>query len=274
MIFQYMEGDFPHGTIAENRSGDWFLLTSKGSLFKSAQRVPLRANIKTAAIVQAHSGNDIGSRLKRGLQSGAGAANQLGQKAGAAAIGGLLAGPLGFVAGAAVFGQREVPVQCVLKDNKFFLAKVSMMNYDWLATQSLMNDAANRFRNSDFAEATMALCALVASADGVVDDSEKRQVETFIASHEVLKLFPASELKQKFAFYCDKIKWDAASGKVQATQAISKLVTNEDQARAAILIGISIANADGNFDPNEQKVVKDVCGLLRIYPGEFGLYYN
>lgn len=204
MIFQYMEGDFPHGTIAENRSGDWFLLTSKGGLFKSAQRVPLRANIKTAAIVQAHSGNDIGSRLKRGLQSGAGAANQLGQKAGAAAIGGLLAGPLGFIAGAAVFGQREVPVQCVLKDNKFFLAKVSMMNYDWLATQSLMNDAATRFRNSDFAEATMALCALVASADGIVDDSEKRQVEAFISSHEVLKVFSASELKQNSRFTATK----------------------------------------------------------------------
>lgn len=225
-------------------------------------------------IVQAHSGTDLQSRLRRGMSSGTDAANRIAQRAGAAAVGGLLLGPLGVVVGAVAFGNREVPVLCVIKDGKFFLAHVSMMNYQWLVQQSLMDNAANRFRSADFAEATMALCALVASADGIVDNAEKERVELLIASNELLKIFPPSELKQKFTTYCTKLSQNATLGKNQATQAIAKLAGKEDQARAVIHIGISVGSADGDFDRSEQKVVTDVCSLLGLYPGEFGLFYT
>lgn len=78
-------------------------------------------------------------------------------------------------------------------------------------------------------------------------------------------------MKEKFDFYCDKLSQDFDFGKIEAIQAISKLKKKEDQARAVIQIGIIIGGADGNFDPNEKKVVKEACNAVGINPAEFDL---
>lgn len=126
-----------------------------------------------------------------------------------------------------------------------------------------------KFKNADFANATMAMCALIASADGSIDPSERSKTAALITSNETLKIFPASELKQKFDFYCDKLTADIDFGRIEAIQAIAKLKSKEDQARAVIQIGIVIGGADGNFDKNEMKAVRDACNAVGISPSEF-----
>src|SRR5687767_1566036 len=68
---------------------------------------------------------------------------------------------------------------------------------------SLQTNVA-KFKNAEFANGCMAMCALIASADGSIDSSERQKTAALITSNETLKVFPASELKQKFDFYCDK----------------------------------------------------------------------
>ncbi len=142
--------------------------------------------------------------------------------------------------------------------------KVNSMNQN-------LSTKVSQFKNADFANATMAMCALVAAADGDIDSSERQKTASFIMSNETLKIFDPSELRDKFNFFCDKLTQDFDFGKIECIQTIAKIKKNEGQARAVIQIGIIIGGADGDFDPNEKKVVKEACNAVGISPGEFDL---
>lgn len=128
-----------------------------------------------------------------------------------------------------------------------------------------------KFKNAEFAAGSMAMCAIIAAADGNVDGAEKAKTAGLIANNEALKVFPVAELKEKFDFFCGKLTADYSFGRIECLQAIGKLKKTEDQARAVIQIGIIIGGADGNFDANEKKAVRDACFALGINPTEFDL---
>ncbi len=128
-----------------------------------------------------------------------------------------------------------------------------------------------QFKSKEFANASMAICALIAAADGSVDAAERQKTSSLIASNELLKAFPPEELQQKFTWYCDKLAKDFAFGKVEAVATIAKLKDKPDQARAVLQIGIIIGGADGDFDADERQAVKEACFAVGISPGEFDL---
>jgi tellurite resistance protein TerB len=128
-----------------------------------------------------------------------------------------------------------------------------------------------QFKNKEFANASMAMCALIAAADGSIDDAERAKVTGLITSNDALSVFPAHELTQKFDFYASKLQTNFDFGKLEATQTIAKLKTKPDQARAVIQIGIIIGGADGNFDDYEKAAVREACHSLGIPPSEFDL---
>lgn len=130
---------------------------------------------------------------------------------------------------------------------------------------------AGQFKSKEFANGSMAMCALIAAADGSIDPSERQKTAALIMSNDVLSVFPPEELKQKFDFYCDKLSKDFDFGKVEAIATIAKLKDKPDQGRAVIQIGIIIGGADGNFDDHEKKAVKDACFAVGIAPTEFDL---
>lgn len=142
--------------------------------------------------------------------------------------------------------------------------KVATMN-------SSLQTSIGKFKNAEFANATMAMCAMIAAADGSVSGQEKSKIAALITNNEMLKIFPAAELKQKFDHFCDKMAADYDFGKIEAVQAISKLKSKPDQARAVVQIGIIIGGADGNFDPDEKKAVKEACNAVGIPASEFDL---
>jgi tellurite resistance protein TerB len=128
-----------------------------------------------------------------------------------------------------------------------------------------------KFQNAEFANGCMAMCAMVAAADGSVAGAEKMRIAALIMNNETLKVFPATELKQKFDFFCDKLTADFEFGRIEALQAVAKLKSKPDQARAVIQIGIVIGGADGNFDADEKAVVKAACHAVGIPAAEFDL---
>ena len=142
--------------------------------------------------------------------------------------------------------------------------KVASMN-------SSLQTNIGKFKNAEFANGSMAICAMIAAADGSVTGPEKTKIATLITNNEMLKIFPSAELKQKFDHFCDKMTADYDFGKVEAVQAISKLKSKPDQARAVIQIGIIIGGADGNFDADEKKAVREACNAVGISPADFDL---
>ncbi|AEA25765.1 tellurite resistance TerB family protein [Pseudonocardia benzenivorans] len=128
-----------------------------------------------------------------------------------------------------------------------------------------------KFKNKDFANASMAVCALIAAADGTITSDEKAKTAGFITSNDVLSIFPAGELQERFTHYAGKLEADYDFGKVEAIQAISKLKGKPDAARAVIQVGIIIGGADGDFDEDEKRAVREACNAVGIAPTEFDL---
>jgi tellurite resistance protein TerB len=134
-----------------------------------------------------------------------------------------------------------------------------------------LSTEVSKFKNTEFANAAMAVCSLVAAADGSIDPSEKQKTTALIVNNSVLSIFNPSDLKTKFDFFCDKLSRDYDFGKIDAIQAISKLKSKPDQARAIIQIGIIIGSADGNFDQAEKKALREACLAAGINPSDYEL---
>jgi len=129
----------------------------------------------------------------------------------------------------------------------------------------------NDLKSGAFRDASMAMCALVAAADGQIDPSERQRVAQLIANNEVLQNFPADDLRRRFEDNLNKLTTDFDFGKVSVLQEIAKAKKKPAEARAVIQIGIVIGGADGDFDKDEQAVVREACYTLDLPPHEFDL---
>ncbi|MFE0633408.1 tellurite resistance TerB family protein [Streptomyces sp. NPDC058864] len=129
----------------------------------------------------------------------------------------------------------------------------------------------NDLKSGAFRDAAMAMCALVAAADGTIDPSERRRVAQLIATNEVLQNFDATDLQRRFEDNLGKLTADFDFGKVSVLQEIAKAAKKPAEARAVVQIGIVIGGADGDFDKTEQAVVREACHALGLPPHEFDL---
>ncbi|QKV93980.1 TerB family tellurite resistance protein [Streptomyces sp. NA02950] len=129
----------------------------------------------------------------------------------------------------------------------------------------------NDLKSGAFRDASMAMCALVAAADGSVDPAERQRVAQLIATNEVLQNFPADDLQRRFDAYLDQLVADFDLGKVSVLQEVAKARKKPAEARAVVQIGIVIGGADGDFDTTEQAVVREACSALDLPPAEFDL---
>ncbi|MFJ2112644.1 MULTISPECIES: tellurite resistance TerB family protein [unclassified Streptomyces] len=129
----------------------------------------------------------------------------------------------------------------------------------------------NDLKSGAFRDASMAMCALVAAADGSIDPVERQRVASLIATNEVLQNFPADDLRRRFDDYLNKLTADFAFGKVSVLQEIAKAKKKPAEARAVVQIGIVIGGADGDFDQAEQAIVREACFALDLPPHEFDL---
>ncbi len=137
--------------------------------------------------------------------------------------------------------------------------------------KSQLASAKNELRSGAYRDASMALCALVAAADGRVDPAERRRVEELIVSNEVLQNFPADQLRQRFNQHVDRLLANFEQGRTEALQVIGKAAKKPAEARAVVQTGMVVAGADGTFDQSEQQAIREACTALGVPPSEFGV---
>ena len=137
--------------------------------------------------------------------------------------------------------------------------------------QQQLEAKKNDLKSGAFRDASMAVCALVAAADGHIDPSERQRVADLISANDVLRNFPADDLQRRFNGYVDQLTADFAFGKVSVLQEIAKAKKKPAEARVVIQIGIVIGGADGDFDAQERAVVREACFALDLPPHEFDL---
>jgi tellurite resistance protein TerB len=118
-----------------------------------------------------------------------------------------------------------------------------------------------KYNNRKFKNAAMAACARAAMANGVVSDEEKQATAAVIAGIPELAPFNPTELYTIFEGYCNGVPMIA---KITCDRAIGELKSDPGAAAACVQIMLAVCNSDGNFDADEKKVVREVCGVLGI----------
>lgn len=143
---------------------------------------------------------------------------------------------------------------------------------NWLNnTKNSFVDQVKKFKNKDFLDAVVAGCALVAAADGHIDASEKQKMAGYIGRSEELKVFDMSVVIARFNHFVDNFEFDAMIGKQEALKVIGKFNGKPEIGRVIVGVCSAIGAADGDFDDQEKSVVRDICKVLGLNPGEFSL---
>ncbi|PWK13093.1 tellurite resistance TerB family protein [Tumebacillus permanentifrigoris] len=143
---------------------------------------------------------------------------------------------------------------------------------NWLnSTKAGIAEQVKKFKNKDFMDAVVAGCALVAAADGTIDATEKQKMAGYIGRSEELKVFDMNTVINRFNHFVSNFEFDAMIGKQEALKIIGKFNGKPDVGRVIIGVCSAIGAADGDFDEQEKKVVREICGVLGLNPGEFSL---
>ncbi|XLD98147.1 tellurite resistance TerB family protein [Streptomyces sp. 184] len=137
--------------------------------------------------------------------------------------------------------------------------------------KSQLSSMKTELKSGAYRDASMAICALVAAADGHVHPAERERMDSLIVSNDVLQNFPPEQLRQRFTKHLDRLTVNFQQGKAEAMQEIAKAAKKPAEARAVIQTGFVIAGADGHIDPSEQQVLREACTALGVSPTEFGI---
>ncbi|NWF28761.1 tellurite resistance TerB family protein [Streptomyces sp. PKU-EA00015] len=137
--------------------------------------------------------------------------------------------------------------------------------------KSQLTSLKTELKSGAYRDASMAMCALVAAADGHVDPAERQHVESLILSNDVLQNFPPEQLRQRFNKHVDQLAFNFPQGKGEAMQEVAKAAKKPAEARAVIQTGFVVAGADGYVAPAEEQMLREACSVLGLSPTEFGL---
>ncbi|MFG2641927.1 tellurite resistance TerB family protein [Streptomyces sp. NPDC048370] len=137
--------------------------------------------------------------------------------------------------------------------------------------KSQLSSLKSELKSGAYRDASMAMCALVAAADGSVDPVERQHVESLILQNDVLSNFPPDQLRQRFNKHVDQLTVNFQQGKAEALREIAKAAKKPTEAKAVVQTGFVVAGADGYVAPAEEQVLREACAALGLSPQEFGL---
>jgi len=126
----------------------------------------------------------------------------------------------------------------------------------------------DQLRGRRFRDAAVAMCALVAAADGRIDPAERDGLRAFLATDPVMMNFPAAELEQVFDGHLAALEADEDAGRRAILAGIAKVRGRPAEATAVLHLGEVIGRIDGAFPPVEQAVLAEAAEALGLDPAQ------
>ena len=123
-----------------------------------------------------------------------------------------------------------------------------------------------RHRRRPFLEATMAACALIASADEEVSFSERARMDAVLESLAELRIFDPHEAVDLFNDHLAAFAADRHEGEAAAFDAIRRGTAAEGAGELLVRICVAISLADGNFASSERAMLGLICSALSLPP--------
>ena len=138
-------------------------------------------------------------------------------------------------------------------------------------------EALERNRNRPFLNATMAACALVATADGKISLGERVRVDQILETLEALKIFDPHEAVDLFNEFSDAILESPHAGHDKALMALAEGA--DDDETKSLIIRICCAISEVKHDRGDKKMIAadqieivSLCSRLGVDPKSCGLY--
>lgn len=124
---------------------------------------------------------------------------------------------------------------------------------------------------TDFMEAIVAGCALVAYSDGWVSPEETLRMRRLIMRFEPAKALGLAEVLRLFEETTLRFAEDHDAGARAALDLVSALAGRRRESALLIDTCCAIAEADGGFDAEERETILKLCAMLQIEPESHGL---
>jgi tellurite resistance protein TerB len=118
---------------------------------------------------------------------------------------------------------------------------------------------------TDLLEATCAACALVAAADGEIEDSELVATQEALVNHPTLSTaFKQSEIEATASKIFSRAK--GTMGRIGLMKEIeqAKSKSTSDDLELILAVAVDISRADGEMEPQELAVLQKVANTLGL----------
>lgn len=117
--------------------------------------------------------------------------------------------------------------------------------------------------NTDFLEAVCAASALVAAADGKVEDSEiDATVKAVSANPSLSGAFNGRQIEQTISQMLERANGGRV-GRMGLMRELEDIAADADMCEAVMLAALDVAEGDGNIDDDEMKVLQKVADTLK-----------
>jgi tellurite resistance protein TerB len=135
-----------------------------------------------------------------------------------------------------------------------------------LLKEKFANSASRLSGKTDLLEATCAACALVAAADGDIEDSELETTLESLTNHPTLSAaFSQSQIESTANAMFKRAK-GGAMGRIGLKKEIEQArgKSTSDDLELILAVAIDVSRSDGEMEPAEMKVLRDIAGVLKL----------
>lgn len=127
-----------------------------------------------------------------------------------------------------------------------------------------------KVENRDLMEAIVGAMILIGYADGECEKSELEKIERLIRANENLAHF-GSEITQVMGRFVEYMEAGPRLGTIKIMREVADIKNNPRDAEEVFVLAITIAEADGEIEPAELKVLANLGRELGLRVQDFGI---
>jgi len=127
-----------------------------------------------------------------------------------------------------------------------------------------------KVENRDLMQAIVGAMVLLAYADGECEKSELDKIERMIRANDNLKHF-GPEITETMNRFVELMDAGPRLGKVKIMKEIRDIKSNASEAEEVFVNAITIAEADGEIEPDEIKVLTELGRELGLRLQDYGI---
>lgn len=120
-----------------------------------------------------------------------------------------------------------------------------------------------KFENRDLLEAIVGGCLLVTAADGEIEDSEVKKIDSLLRTNKNLEHF-GSEITELVNRFSERLQSGYRVARSEILREIEDIKSDPQQKEDVLLNMLTIAEADGEIEAAEQKELDTVAQRLGL----------